>query len=241
MIATSKAPWWRSSTAPPTMVLPWARPRVRVKSMGRMLAGQGADEAHEEQRQHRLHAERHALVERGCRSAGSALPPPARRGRRGGSRSGLAPRAVRMGGRVRDRQIDHSLRLLDSRTTEGRARPWPRRRGRGRTRPCRDLHKRDHHADEEDLGHRPGLEELGVRKARAAPGAAGGRSGGEERVGERAAGSPAGHDEQRGGDGERRHEAAREGERRLDDRGGVVKPGDRRARGRGRRSPRSSG
>ena len=39
MMATSQAPWWASSMTPPTMVLPWARPRVRVSSMGRTLAG----------------------------------------------------------------------------------------------------------------------------------------------------------------------------------------------------------
>ena len=39
MIATSQAPWWKSSITPPTMVLPSARPRVRVSSIGRRLAG----------------------------------------------------------------------------------------------------------------------------------------------------------------------------------------------------------
>ena len=39
MVATSQAPWWKSSMTPPTMVLSCSRPRVRVFSIGSRLAG----------------------------------------------------------------------------------------------------------------------------------------------------------------------------------------------------------
>ena len=37
--AMSQAPWWASSTTPPRMVESVSWPRVRVRSIGRRLAG----------------------------------------------------------------------------------------------------------------------------------------------------------------------------------------------------------
>ena len=225
------------------MVLSVSRPKGAGPEHRQQVRRQVAHEADEQPGEHPLDAGRDAAVQRGAaaragrRARGATLPQvrqPAR----------PAARAVRMRGafeRLPYRPFVEAGRLVDHEEHEARHRP----EGGAEVdaRHAADLHQRDHDADQEDLGHRPGPEvggdaegALGAARRRAAEAER------QERVGERGGADQRDDDDQeRRGGRERHHEAAGEGERGVEQRGLAVQARRSRARGRGRRSPPASG